>query len=57
MKRLNLKLLIILGCLFVFGSVGVHFLHGFQVNRNAESLKNRAAQAEKDKNYEEIDIE
>ncbi len=42
MKRLNVKLALWLVGIAVFSVVGVHFLHGYQVDRNAESLKVQA---------------
>lgn len=42
MRRLNVRLLAWLAVVFVPGAVGVHLLHGFQVNRNAEALVERA---------------
>ena len=47
MKRLNTKLVVLLGLGFCFAVVGTHLLHGYQVNRNADSLKERAAEANK----------
>jgi tetratricopeptide (TPR) repeat protein len=44
-RKLNIKLVAsVVGGLFVF-SVGVHFLHGYQVQRNAYRLRERAEQA------------
>ncbi|REK11586.1 MAG: hypothetical protein DWQ37_13820 [Planctomycetota bacterium] len=48
MRRLNVKLALWLVGITVFSVVGVHFLHGYQVKRNAEGLKLRAEQARKD---------
>lgn len=46
-KQLNVRLVaIVLGCLIALG-VGTHFLHAFQVQRNAHSLLDLAAAAEK----------
>jgi len=47
-KRLNIKLIaFFLGSAVVFGA-GVHFLHGFQVRRNAEAFLGLSDQAKKD---------
>ncbi|MEX2318072.1 MAG: tetratricopeptide repeat protein [Pirellulales bacterium] len=45
MRRLNVKLALWLVGITVFSVVGVHFLHGYQVDRNAEFLKVQAEQA------------
>src|SRR5579871_1688716 len=42
MKRLNIKLLSILAVVVVILAVGVHVVHGIQVNRNVDSLIKRA---------------
>lgn len=45
-KQLNVRLVaIVLGCLIVLG-VGTHFLHAYQVQRNAHSLLDLASAAE-----------
>jgi tetratricopeptide (TPR) repeat protein len=48
MRRLNVKLAVWLLGIAVFSVVGVHFLHAYQVKRNAEFLKVQAEQAQKD---------
>ena len=48
MKRLNVKLALWLVGITIFSVVGVHFLHGYQIGRNAEYLKLQAERAEKD---------
>lgn len=53
MKRLNVKLALWLVGIAVFSVVGVHFLHGYQVDRNANSLKVQADQARTAGNDEE----
>jgi len=53
MKRLNVKLALWLVGIAVFSVVGVHFLHGYQVDRNAESLKVQAEVARTAGNKEE----
>jgi len=47
MKRLNIKLAVWLVAITLFSVVGVHFLHGYQVSRNAEYLKVEAEAARK----------
>ena len=53
MKKLNIPFLLFL----VFGSmvlvVGTHFLHGYQMSRNAEGLRTRAEKAEAEGNVDE----
>jgi cellulose synthase operon protein C len=52
-RTLNFKFLaILLGGLVVFGT-GVHFLHGFQVKRNAGTLLQRAGRAEDEGHLEQ----
>jgi len=53
MKRLNVKLALWLVGITVFSVVGAHFLHGYQVDRNAEFLKVQAEHAEKEGNLRE----
>ncbi len=53
MKRLNVKLAVWLVGLTIFSVVGVHFLHGYQVDRNADILKQQAEKASKDGDAEE----
>ncbi len=53
MKRLNVKLALWLVGIAVFSVVGVHFLHGYQVDRNADFLKVQAEQAQTAGNDEE----
>lgn len=45
MKRLNIKLLLILGVLFVGGGVGTVLLHGYQLAKTAHTRKERADEA------------
>ena len=47
MKRLNVKLAVWLVAIGLFSLVGVHFLHAYQVGRNAEYLKVQAEAAHK----------
>jgi predicted Zn-dependent protease len=47
----NRKLLVLLGCALMFG-LGVHFLHGYQVKRQAGSLLGQAERAERQKQYQ-----
>ena len=47
MKRLNVKLAVSLVVIALFSVVGVHFLHAYQVGRNAEYLKVQAEAARK----------
>src|SRR5205085_780708 len=50
-RRLNVKLLfVLLGALLCLG-VGVHFLHGYQVTRQARGLVTQADRAEKERDY------
>ena len=53
MKRLNVKLALWLVGITVFSVVSVHFLHGYQLDRNAEFLKVQAKKAEKAGNTQE----
>ncbi len=53
MKRLNVKLVLWLTGILLVTVVGVHFLHGFQLERNADSLKLLAETAVKQGNTEE----
>ncbi len=53
MKRLNVKLALWLTGILLVTVVGVHFLHGFQLERNADSLKLQAETAVKQGNTEE----
>lgn len=48
MKRLNVKLAIWLVGIVVFSVVGVHFLHGYQIDRNADFMKRQAERATKE---------
>jgi tetratricopeptide (TPR) repeat protein len=45
MRRLNVKLALWLVGIMLLLVVGVHFLHGFQLDRNAEFLRKQAEQA------------
>lgn len=45
MRRLNVKLALWLVGITIFSVVGVHFLHGYQLDRNANFLKVQAEQA------------
>jgi predicted Zn-dependent protease len=47
----NRKLLALLGCVLMFG-LGVHFLHGYQVKRQAGGLLKQANRAEQQKQYQ-----
>ncbi|MBI3837009.1 MAG: tetratricopeptide repeat protein [Planctomycetia bacterium] len=47
MRRLNVKLTLWLIGITLFSVVGVHFLHGYQIDRNAEFLRMQAQTAEK----------
>jgi cellulose synthase operon protein C len=47
MRRLNIKLLVGLICGLLVTTVSVALIHGYQINRNAESLLREAAKAEK----------
>ena len=53
MKKLNIPFLLFL----VFGAmvlvVGTHFLHGYQMSRNAEGLRTRAEKAEAEGDVDE----
>ncbi len=53
MKRLNVKLALWLVGITVFSVVGVHLLHGFQLDRNAKFLKLQAEKAEAAGNIQE----
>lgn len=53
MKRLNIKLLVWLVVLPIVFGVGIHFLHGYQINRNAGALKAQAEEAVKHGETEE----
>ena len=53
MKRLNVKLALWLVGILLVSVVGTHFLHGFQLERNADSLKLQAENAVKQGNSEE----
>jgi tetratricopeptide (TPR) repeat protein len=53
MRRLNVKLAVWLVAIAVVSTVGVHFLHGYQIGRNANVLKVQAEQAKKDGNINE----
>ncbi len=53
MKRLNVKLALWLTGILLVTVVGVHFLHGYQLERNADSLKLLAEAAVKQGNTEE----
>ncbi len=53
MKRLNVKLALWLVGIILVSVVGTHFLHGFQLERNADSLKLQAENAVKQGNSEE----
>lgn len=46
MRRLNVKLAVWLVVITVTSAVGVHFLHAYQLDRNANVLKGRAEQAQ-----------
>lgn len=48
MKRLNFKLTFWLLGITLISIVGVHFLHGYQLDRNADFLRLQAEQARKD---------
>ena len=53
MRRLNLKLTLWLLGIVVFSVVGVHFLHGYQLGRNADFLRVQAENARKEGNLRE----
>ncbi len=53
MRRLNVKLTLWLVGITLFSVVGVHFLHGYQIDRNAEFLRIQAQAAEKNGNAKE----
>jgi tetratricopeptide (TPR) repeat protein len=53
MRRLNVKLALWLLGITVFSVVGVHFLHGYQNNRNADFLKLQAETARKNDKIED----
>ncbi len=53
MRRLNIKLSLWLVGITIFSVVGVHFLHGFQIERNADFLKRQAERSSKDGNAKE----
>ncbi|MEX0676657.1 MAG: tetratricopeptide repeat protein [Pirellulales bacterium] len=53
MRRLNVKLALWLVGITVFSMVGVHFLHGYQLDRNADFLKVQAEKASKAGNAKE----
>lgn len=48
MKRLNVKLALWLVGIVLFSIVGVHFLHGYQIERNADVLKRQAEKSDKE---------
>jgi len=48
MRRLNVKLALWLVIVTLVSVVGVHFLHGYQIDRNAEFLRLQAETAKKD---------
>jgi tetratricopeptide (TPR) repeat protein len=52
-RRVNYRFVLVLFVAGVLFGVGVHFLHGFQVQRSADLLLARADQAEKERNYGE----
>src|ERR1700731_1195972 len=45
-KKFNVKFFAILVAMAAMMAFGVHFLHGYQVKRNAQSLLDQARQAE-----------
>ncbi len=53
MRRLNIKLTLWLVGISVFSIVGVHFLHAFQLDRNADFLRVQAEKAREDGNFKE----
>lgn len=48
-KKLNVRFLACVLVVFVVSGVGVHFVHGYQVKRNARALLNRADAAKEEK--------
>ena len=53
MKKLNIPLVLALGIGSVVTVVGVHFLHGYQVSRNADKLLTRVETAAEQSDLEE----
>ena len=53
MRRLNVKLALWLLGITSFSVIGVHFLHAFQLDRNADFLRVQAEQARTDGDYKE----
>ncbi|HTM54370.1 MAG TPA: tetratricopeptide repeat protein [Pirellulales bacterium] len=53
MRRLNVKLSLWLVGITIFSVVGVHFLHGYQLGRNAEFLRVQAEKARSEGNARE----
>src|SRR6185503_6798534 len=53
MKRLNIKLTLWLVGIVVISVVGVHFLHGYQLGRNADFLRVQAENARESGNVRE----
>ena len=47
-RTINLRALAILAAVVAVTAVSVHFVHGFQVNRHADTLLELATQAEAD---------
>jgi len=52
-KKLNVRLLVIVGATTLLGGLAVYLLHGYQVRRNAGGLLERAAAARESGNYEQ----
>jgi tetratricopeptide (TPR) repeat protein len=53
MRRLNVKLALWLVGITMFSVIGVHFLHGYQIGRNAEFLRVQAEKARESGNARE----
>src|SRR5262245_12438603 len=52
MRKLNLFFVLSLVMVLTVLGVGIHFVHAYQVRRNASDLKERARRAEADKDLE-----
>jgi tetratricopeptide (TPR) repeat protein/predicted TPR repeat methyltransferase len=55
MRTLNLPFLLVLLAVVAVLGVGMHFVHGYQVQRNASALLERADRAEADKDLEKAE--
>src|SRR5208283_730983 len=53
MKKLNLRLVVCLSVATLLAGASVHFLHGFQVRRNASALLSQADRAEQDRKLDQ----